>query len=276
MVRYCSECKKEGDFFEIRTRKLPSSPPRILCKNCFQQISIKENEILRIINNRKEKILRRMYEGVLKKLCRELGISISEKRTTAVSRRGTRYTRYYEYYFTYDELISKCIFYAGLDQIIEFSKRNNVPVNDLINEIEREDELKVVKTIKENGFVDELYQSVCDCIDSFEPLMKYDYELPYHIDIARYLKDKFPNTKIEFQRSSSRPDIVIDGIAIEIKGPTTEKELDTIPSKCLRYPQQFTRGMIIVLFDLKTSSRYFDDWKYGIKNKFPNTTIIKK
>jgi hypothetical protein len=277
MVRYCPNCGKEGSFFEIRTRNLPISSSKVLCNNCYQNIFNKEYETLKIIHIRKEKILRRMYEDVVKRLCREARIPVSENRTTtAVSRRGTRYSRYVTYYFTYDELINKLIRQVPLEQIIDFSKRNNIPINDILSEFEREKEKKVVEKIKENGFVDELYQSICDSIYSFEPLMKYDFELPYHIDIARFLKNKFPNTKIEVQRSSARPDIVIDGIAIEIKGPTTEKELDSIPSKCLRYPQQFIRGMIIVLFDLQITNRYFEDWRNGIKNKFPNTTIIAK
>ena len=116
MTRKCSECGIEGGLLEIRTRRLPSSPSRVLCKNCYQKISNEENEVIRIINFRKEKILRRMYETVIKRLCREIAVPVSEKRTTtAVSRRGTRYKRYYTYYFTYEELISKLIYVTGVN-----------------------------------------------------------------------------------------------------------------------------------------------------------------
>lgn len=90
MVKSCEECEYEGGYLEVRKRKLPSSSPRILCKKCYNEIFNKESENLRIIRIRKEKFLRRMYEGVIKKFCREKAIPISVKRyATAVSKRGT-------------------------------------------------------------------------------------------------------------------------------------------------------------------------------------------
>lgn len=163
-----------------------------------------------------------------------------------------------------------------VDDIIEFAKRNKVPIKDLLDKIESEREVESLEEKDPLTTDDPVYNEVCNAINTFSPLSKYDNELPYHIDLARYLKERFPSTKIEFQRSSSRPDIVVDGIAIEVKGPTDQRDLDTIPSKCIRYPQYFKRGLIIVLFDLQTTDRYYDDWKGGLKSTFPNVNIFKK
>lgn len=264
MTNCCTECGYEGGFVKVRKRKLPCSSPKILCKNCYNEISQIENEILRKITLRKEKLLRRMYENVIKKFCREKSIPISERRsTTAVSRRGTRYRRYITYYYTYDELINLLIDKTTVDDITDFAKRNKVPINDIIDEIESERELESIEE-EDMSSDDPLYNEICTVIKSFTPLLKYDFELPYQIDLARYLKEKFPSTKIEVQRGSSRPDIVVDGFAIEIKGPTEQKDLDSIPSKCMRYPQHFKRGMIVVLFNLQTTDRFYDEWKNGI------------
>ena len=86
----------------------------------------------------------------------------------------------------------------------------------------------------------------------------------------------FPNTKVELQKGSARQDIIIDNIAIEIKGPTWEKGLQTIVDKCLRYPRYFERGFIIVLFDVKVTNRFYEDWTKSLMQKFPKITILKK
>lgn len=86
----------------------------------------------------------------------------------------------------------------------------------------------------------------------------------------------FPNSKIELQKGSARPDIIIDDIAIEIKGPTWENGLQTIADKCLRYSQYFEKGFVIVLFDVKVTNRFLDDWSNGLKQNFPKISILKK
>jgi len=114
-------------------------------------------------------------------------------------------------------------------------------------------------------------------IKVFKPLLPdYENELPYHIDLARWLQPKFPMLKVELQRGSSRPDVVIEDIAIEIKGPTTEEGLRSIADKCLRYHHHFKR-MIVVLFDIQTkTSRFFNEWEEGLKKHFPDVMVIKK
>jgi hypothetical protein len=82
--------------------------------------------------------------------------------------------------------------------------------------------------------------------------------------------------RVEHQKDSSRPDIVIGDVAIEIKGPNNENGLRSIADKCLRYPLYFEKGLIIVLFDVKVTSRYIDDWRLGLQNKFPHVIIRYK
>jgi hypothetical protein len=116
---------------------------------------------------------------------------------------------------------------------------------------------------------------VIEEIDNFEPLRKYKNEYPYQIELAGFLKSKFPGVDIEKQKGSSRPDIVVEDIAIEIKGPTRHRDLDTVMSKCARYKQHFGE-IVIVLFEVEVNDRYYDEWKKGLDDTFPNVKIIKK
>jgi hypothetical protein len=276
MVRYCSECRKEGGFFEIKNRDLPLSKTRELCGDCYNNIFSKEKEERQKIMEWKNRIIRTFYEGTVVQLCREQGIDTMEKRwTTAVSRRGTRYQRQYNYYFTFEELVALLVKNVSLKKIIDFAKRKGVPIREILLEI---DQYYAKKNLVNDPGVIEIndgqYLKILEKIDLFKPLLPYyPNELPYQIDLARYLLQYFPNARVEEQRSSARPDIIIDNIAIEIKGPTGERELDTIANKCLRYSLYFEKGLIIVLFDVKVTSRYLDDWQKGVKEKFPHVAI---
>jgi hypothetical protein len=123
----------------------------------------------------------------------------------------------------------------------------------------------------------DLFLSVVNDINSFKPLLPdYENELPYHIDLARWLEAKYPMLKVEHQEGSARPDIVIGDIAVEIKGPTYEEGLQSIADKCLRYHQHFKK-MIVVLFDIRTkTNRFYTEWEEGLKRHFPDVMVIKK
>lgn len=225
----------------------------------------------------KSRILRSFYEGTIKQLCREQGISTMEKRwTTAVSRKGTRYQRQYTYYFTYEELVATLMKYVSLQKILDFAKKKGVPVHDVELEIDQYYSKKnhIEKPTAIPQINDGVFNQILEKIDQFKPLLPfYPNELSYQLDLGRYLLQYFPSTKLEQQRSSARPDIVINDIAIEIKGPTYEDGLRSIADKCLRYPLYFEKGLIIVLFDVKITSRYIDDFKKGLQNKFPHVVI---
>jgi len=279
MTRFCPEFGIEGGMLEIRNRKLPLSGQKLLCKNCYKIIHDKEQAELDQIYQWKEKILRRFYEGTVKQFCREAAIPILEKRwTTAKSRHGTRYKEEYTHYYTYEELVKKLIRTARLEDIVDFAKRKKVPIREVESEIDKYYANKdFVENKQTQDIDDEKYKQLLDLIHKFNPIIEnYPNELPYQIDLARYLMHYFPNTKVELQKGSARPDIIIDDIAIEIKGPTWENGLQTIADKCLRYPQYFERGFIIVLFDVKVTNRFLDDWSNGLKQKFPGITILKK
>jgi hypothetical protein len=277
MVKTCSECGLEGEFLsDIKNRKLPSSRSRIICYECFNKIETEENNNLRKIRKWKDKISRRFYEGTIKQFCREYRISTSERRTRMYySKRGNPYRRQYTYYFTYEELVDRVVLYASLYDLIDFAHRKRVDISDIQVEIDK-DKIKE-EFIEEKDIDDKKVKDIIKDIYDFEPLFNdYFNELPYHIDLARHLMQKYHETKVEVQRGSTRPDIVIDDIGIEIKGPTENIGLQSIADKCFRYPQYFERGLIIVLFDFRVTTNFYDDWEKGLKDKFPNEIVIRK
>jgi hypothetical protein len=167
---------------------------------------------------------------------------------------------------------------AKLQQILDFAHRKKIPIDDIQSEIDKYyfDKDLIEKNPLET-INDQKIKEIITNIHQFSPLLDYyHFELPYQIDLARYLKNIYPNTQIELQKGSSRPDIIIEDIAIEIKGPTGERELQTIADKCSRYPQHFKRGFIIVLFDVKATHQFYSEWETGIQNTYPNVQIIKK
>lgn len=112
-------------------------------------------------------------------------------------------------------------------------------------------------------------------IKNFSPARKYGNEFPYQVELVGYLKNKFPEADIEQQRGSSRPDIVIGDVAIEVKGPTRTGDLQTIADKCMRYAQHFGE-IIIVLFEVEVYEPRYEEWVRGIKHTFPKVEIIRR
>lgn len=116
---------------------------------------------------------------------------------------------------------------------------------------------------------------VVERIKEFEPAKgKFGREEKYQLNLHGWLKSEFPSAEIEETRSSSRPDITIGEIAIEVKGPTYSQDLRTISDKVMRYMQNFEE-LIVVLFNVNVTDRRYKDWKNGMKNSFPNVKIIR-
>ncbi len=113
-------------------------------------------------------------------------------------------------------------------------------------------------------------------IEEFRPARNYGYEFPYQVELTGFLKARLGGSvTIEEQRGRSRPDIVVDRvIAIEIKGPTSNHQLDTIADKAVRYGQHF-KSLVCVLFDVLDEVRY-QEWLAGMKDKFPDILIFRK
>lgn len=133
----------------------------------------------------------------------------------------------------------------------------------------------MLENIKPDG--KRLLDRIIDEIKQFNlPKKKLNREESYHLSLYAWLKKSFPSTRIEEQRGGARPDIVIDDVAIEVKGPTTSQDLNSIANKCLIYPQYFHGGTIIVLFDVNVGNRRYNEWLRGMNNALPNVRIIRK
>lgn len=223
----------------------------------------------------KNHILRRMTMSQLKRLCFER--KISTKKTVLKEDERSEEVYFGKRNCSKGELVSKLKSKAPLDAIISFAKRNRMNIRDIIGDIERKKAEWKVKEIIEKidkngrGILLELEKT----IRKFVPMRQYDKEIYYQDSLASFLKSKFPDTKIEVSRGSTRPDIVVRGIAIEIKGPTHAKDLISIADKCLRYKQYFPNGMLCVLFSVNVSHRRYEDWLKGMNKHHPDVVVIK-
>src|SRR3989344_3023645 len=131
--------------------------------------------------------------------------------------------------------------------IVEYARKRGVRVDDILSKMDEEKSNEEFETMKKQGTEEPLIV-VTDAIREFKPARDFENEWPYQIGLHGFLQRQFPMAKIEQSKGSARPDIVIGGIAIEVKGPTRQKDLDTIASKCMRYRQLFKKGLIVVLF----------------------------
>jgi len=199
---------------------------------------------------RKSQILDRMYPGVIRKLAYDKGL-----KPQAIS--GGRPT--------IDDYKRSVILNVPLEELIEFANKKGVPIRDITVKIDREVAELEVKELSKHANISDEFKEVIKSIMDFQPLKNYRSEYPYQAELTQWLRSRFPKTNIEVQRGSSRPDIAISGIAIEIKGPTEYKDLDTIASKCMRYSKYFKRGIIIVLFTVRVKRDYYQEWVERIK-----------
>ena len=109
-------------------------------------------------------------------------------------------------------------------------------------------------------------------IEGFRPAKMFNREIRYQDELYGYLLGRLgQGVTIEKQRGRSRPDIVVDEIAIEIKGPTTNQGLQTIADKIARYRLHFA-GIVCVLFDIQDEGRY-QEWLRGIQD--PGVLVIR-
>ncbi|MGD0535422.1 MAG: hypothetical protein ABR999_08290 [Methanoregula sp.] len=127
----------------------------------------------------------------------------------------------------------------------------------------------------EEKIKDLLINKIVNAIEKFCPTRNWEYEDGYHKELLGYLKHDFPDIKYEFQMGSSRPDLVIQNIAIEIKGPTDNAALETLTTKCLKYSKYYDH-LIMVLFNPQFSEKNFKEIQAGINQYFPHVKIIRK
>ena len=118
----------------------------------------------------------------------------------------------------------------------------------------------VLRPIGKKSDFDSIVQEIKSYVPPREKLkLEYNYQLGLH----GYLSKTFPQARIEKSKGSSRPDIIIDNFAIEIKGPTRNSDLSTIADKVLRYKLHWKK-IIIVLFEIEVKARRYNEWKEGI------------
>jgi len=120
-----------------------------------------------------------------------------------------------------------------------------------------------------------MFNRVVNAIEEFVPSQKWEREDGYHAELQGWLRKEFPQSRVEIQRGSSRPDILIDEIAIEVKGPTRNKDLESCANKCMRYPGHFKTGLIIVLFDVFVKRRYYEEWRAAMAKQYPDVVVIR-
>jgi len=119
-----------------------------------------------------------------------------------------------------------------------------------------------------------LQVNVENAIRMFKPSRRYEYEIDYQNELYNWLSREF-QVQYEIQTGSSRPDLIIKNIAIEIKGPTRNRELDTLTTKFLKYSNHYPH-FIIVLFDCNFTEGHFHEIYNGIRKFAPNVIIIRK
>lgn len=122
---------------------------------------------------------------------------------------------------------------------------------------------------------EDYFTRVVEAVEEFEPSMRYSSELGYHAELQGWLRARFSESRVEVWSGSSRPDIVVGSVAVEVKGPTTGRDLATVTDKLLRYSSYYDR-IIVVLFDLQVSRRRLEEWLRGMERSFPNVKVILK
>ena len=141
-------------------------------------------------------------------------------------------------------------------------------------EYEKEDDLSDPGLSK--IYDNEQLLNLVKAIEEFPPVKHFDREELYHTNLYSYLCGRnFEDIKYEIQRGRSRPDMELGDIAIEVKGPTNNRALDTIANKMLRYLQHYNH-IILVLFDVNVDSRMYKEWANGIIQQYGDkVTIIR-
>ena len=175
---------------------------------------------------------------------------------------------------TIDDYKDSIVSNMSLKELIEFANKKKIDIRDVLDRFSKDEANKEQKKLLENPGVTDEFKEIASCVREFNPLSNYRSEYPYQAELTQWLKSRFPKTDIEVQRGSSRPDIFVNGIAIEVKGPTNIEDLNTIADKLIRYSQWFPKGIIIVLFNVNVYPNRYEEWCKGIKN-FPFNVEIR-
>ena len=236
-----------------------------------------------------ELILDRFEIRWLKNMCRYY--DLDEPDDTEYNRKTGNYVKVR---VTKQDWMDHCDLFLNIEQIKEYAKSHGIKFADIERDEKefqekrlaeynaRKREIEGIKHVEEEEIVlnysNDFYSEVIRSIEAFRPARNYGLESQYQIELNGFLKSKYPESEvdIEVQVNDSRPDIVIDNqIAIEIKGPTSFNDLETIFGKCHRYQQDFD-FMIVALFDVQVDEQKYERWEGGIMQYFPDVRIIRK
>jgi hypothetical protein len=125
----------------------------------------------------------------------------------------------------------------------------------------------------------EAFYRLVDAIKSLNYIPTFREERPYHSMIYGYLIGKGFEVKWEVGTGASRPDLVVEGIAIEVKGPTDSMAMQTLSHKIMKYSNHY-HYLIIVLFDCMCSKYTLDETLMGIakmvKGRMKLEVIVKR
>ena len=229
-------------------------------------------ELNQLETSSKKKILRRLSLPQLKTLCERFGGGPSPWREDFQGR--------YRVHLTSDHYEAYAMDLITLRTLHEWAENNRVRVDDIKRDYFEEKEsiterYHPERNVRIKNSNDELFQNVVSAINRFQPCRKYHNEQGYHNELQQWMKAQFPSAKAEHQTGSSRPDIVIGSIAIEVKGPTRSQDLKTIADKCNRYLKYYD-NLVVVLFEVDVKARFYDEWLSGIENRYSEVKIIKK
>lgn len=233
----------------------------------------------RLINQTKTEMLERFELPSLKDACKVYGVNEPVRYKT--SSNGNQYKVAPDR----EDFISELSKHLKLEQIRSYANRHKIRVEDIASNYEKE--LKEIKDteIKKYNEIENLavkidendkdFKELILKIKEFNPSKKWSYEEGYQAELQGYLKREFTNSAVEVQTGASRPDIVINDVAIEIKGPTDNAALLTLGSKCIKYLQHY-RKLIIVLFDPIYSEAEYNETIGGIRQRFKDVEVIVK
>jgi len=229
----------------------------------------------------KNLIISEMKLHDLRKICVYYNIGApSDIRTNS---RGYRY----RVRLTYDDWARHVFKNLELTKLREYARANyKLPskIIEIEKEYKRERIQKYPEYEQDNGTLsyrtdgeNVLLHELTNKINEYQPIKPFRNEELYHTNLYTYLCEKIPGEiGFEVQRGSSRPDIVVGDIAIEIKGPTDNQGLITIADKINRYSQHFEH-IIVVLFEVQSLERFYNEWFEGIMRQYGDlVTIIRK
>lgn len=118
-------------------------------------------------------------------------------------------------------------------------------------------------------------QEVTRVIEQFTPSTIWNNEEGYQAELYSVLKQRFPDVSVDPRKDSTRPDILLRNIGIEVKGPTGAGELKILPDECLRYSPHY-KHLIFVLFNPEFTELFYKEITEGIGRNYHNVRIIRK